>query len=121
MNTPGKIITLDAGSAAIERHRIIALGTEDYQAVQATSPSNIIGVTTETGAPAEGRVDVILDGVATVEYGGTVTRGDFLTSDANGCAVTASAGDEIVGRALISGVSGDYGSVIVGPGKLVGA
>lgn len=118
MNSPGKIITLDAGSADIERHRIVAVGTQDYEVVQASGSAGLIGITTETGAPAGGRADVILDGVATVEYGGTVARGAFLTSGPDGRAVTAIDGNEIIGRALIAGVAGDLGSAIISHGQL---
>ncbi|EHN77499.1 hypothetical protein SMCF_2974, partial [Streptomyces coelicoflavus ZG0656] len=48
-----------------------------------------------------------------VEYGGPVTRGARLTSDAEGRAVAAApaAGQtvEIIGRAMVSGVLGDFG------------
>ena len=56
-------------------------------------------------------VDVIKSGIADVIYGGTVTRGDYLTSNATGFAVVAVAGDNVIGTAELSGVSGDLGAV----------
>jgi hypothetical protein len=55
-------------------------------------------------------------GKSKVQYGGTVTAGDKLASDANGKAVTATTGQSVVGIALVSGVSGDIGSMAV-PGS----
>lgn len=125
MNTPGKIITLDAG-AAIEKHRIVKIGSADYAALQAAAVTDaIIGVSTEVAATSGNRVDVITSGVATVEYGGNVTRGDLLTTDANGKAVAAApaagVNNQVIGRAIISGVAGDYGSVLIVPHQIQGA
>ena len=61
-----------------------------------------------------------------VEYGGTITRGDFLMSDASGKAVkatddadtlegTVSAGIDVGARALESGTSGTLGYVELTP------
>lgn len=120
MNIPGKIITLDA-SAEVAGRRIVTLTGDDYEAAQASAASDaLIGISTETGAPDGGRLDVIIDGVSNVEYGGTVAAGDPLTADAQGRAITAADGDNVVGRALIAGVSGDIGSVIIAPFVLPG-
>lgn len=48
-----------------------------------------------------------------LEYGGTVTRGDWLKPDANGKGVTASANDIAGAKALKSGVLGTKAPVIV--------
>ena len=67
------------------------------------------------GAAAGTVCDVHVTGPAPIEYGGPVTRGARLTSDAQGRAVVAApaAGQtvEIIGRALVSGVLGDFGKV----------
>lgn len=55
-------------------------------------------------------------GVALVEIGGTVTRGDALTSDSNGRAITTTTeGDVIVGWSVQSGVIYDLIDFIVQP------
>lgn len=56
----------------------------------------------------------VTHGVATAIYGGTVTAGNKLATDANGKLVAANPGDPVVGRALTSGVSGDMGTVLLG-------
>lgn len=120
-----KIIeTYDAG-AAIAAYRIIKHGADDDNVVQAAAVSDaIIGVTNLLGAASGERVDVIEHGVAEVEFGGTVVRGDPLTSDANGKAVKAapSAGvnNRIVGFAKVSAVSGDIAPIRVAPSQIQG-
>lgn len=55
--------------------------------------------------------DVGYDGVSKAVYGGTVTRGDYLTTDSSGRLVTATTGQLACGVARVSGVIGDIGSV----------
>lgn len=93
---------------------IVKHGAADGAAVQATAANDaFIGVSDVMGAPAGGTCDVQTDGPADVIYGGNVTRGDRLTSDASGRAITAApaagATVEIIGRALVTGVLGDRG------------
>ena len=54
------------------------------------------------------RLDIIRDDLAEVEFGGTVTRGQALTSDASGKAVAATVtGSRVIGYAEVSAVAGD--------------
>lgn len=104
---------------------LVKPGAADMGVLAAAAVSDkIIGVSTDIAAASGERCDVILDGVADVLYGGTVTRGDPLTSDASGRAVTAAPGagtnNSIIGRALISGVVGDIGQCIVSIGIMQG-
>lgn len=105
--------------AAVTARRIVKYGTADGKVLHADGVSAaMLGVTGELGqATAGGRVDVHTHGLAEVEYGGTVTRGDRLTSDANGKAIAAPAGIhcKTVGTAHVSGVSGDIGVVRIAP------
>lgn len=99
-------------TTAVAGYRIVKHGAADGAAVQATAATEaFIGVADAQGAAAGGVLDVHVEGTATVEYGGNVTRGDRLTADANGKAITAApaagATAEIIGRALVSGVAGD--------------
>ena len=58
-------------------------------------------------------------GQALVDLGGTVTRGDAVTSDGNGRGVsTTTDGDIIIGWAMQSGVSRDLVTVLINPGYL---
>ncbi len=56
-----------------------------------------------------------IDGRLLIVYGGTVTAGDALSSDANGAAITQSSTNIVNGTALESGVAGDIGSMIFAP------
>jgi hypothetical protein len=63
-------------------------------------------------------------GIAPVEYGGNVTRGDPLTSDGDGKAITATAAGgsnvRLIGIAGSSGVLGDIGSAIISQSLMQG-
>lgn len=106
--------------------RLVKFGSNDYGVVQASASSDkIVGVSVPLITVASGdTVDVAQDGIADVQLGGTVTRGDLLTSDANGCAITAapSAGTNarIIGMAQVSGVANDIIPVLVEIGSFQG-
>lgn len=112
--------------AAIGKYRIVKFGSADGSVAQAAAPTDLlVGVTGRVTATAAGeRVDVSRSGIREVEYGGNVARGDKLTSDANGKAVTAApaagANASIIGVAEVSGVSGDIGSLLIAPGVMQG-
>jgi len=125
MHNPGLIKNLLA-AAVIAPYRIVKFGVDDNHVVQSAAATDaLIGVTGQLGAlAAESRVDITLSGVVYVEYGGVVTRGDPLTSDAKGMAVVAipAAGvnNRIIGFAMVSGVLGDVGSVDISKNKIQG-
>jgi hypothetical protein len=125
MNSPTQTKNFTAG-AAVTKRRIVKFGAADFTAVMAAAPTDLlIGVSAELDAASGGRVDVHLAGIAEVEYGGNVTRGQELTSDANGKAVAAAPAEgvnnAVIGRAMLSGVEGDVGSVLLAPGQIQGA
>lgn len=124
MNNPGLIKTFVAG-AAVTKHRIVKFGSSDDAVIQGAAATDaLIGVSTEVDSASGERVDVIMNGVANVEFGGTITRGAPVTSDANGKAVAAApasgVNNRIIGFAGVSGVSGDIGSVIISQGSIQG-
>lgn len=104
--------------AAILPFRLVKAGAADGSIAPATAAANaIMGVADSLGAAAAGDVvDVIAGGYASVTYGGTVTRGAALTSDATGRAIVAAAGNRIIGYAVTAGVVGDVGTVHVSLG-----
>jgi len=111
--------------AAISAARIVKVGAADYGVLTAAAVSDkIIGISTEIDAASGERIDVIHEGIADLKLGGTVARGDFLTTDASGQGVTAApaagTNNQIVGKALISGVSGDIIPVLIAPSMLQG-
>jgi len=53
--------------------------------------------------------EVAILGVSKLQVGAAaVNAGDLLASDANGCAVTAVAGNKVLGRALAAGAAGSF-------------
>lgn len=116
MNNPGLIKSLVA-ETAITKKRFVKFGsTNDYVVQAAAATDAIIGVSAEIDADAGERIDIIIDGIAEVEFGGNVTRGaSFLTADSDGKAVAAAPAAGVTNRvggiAMESGVDGDIGSV----------
>ena len=111
--------------AAIAANRIVKFGAADDKVLQAAAVGDkLIGVC-DNVAPALGeRVDIIVSGIADVRIGGAVTRGDPLTTDANGKGVAAApaggTNNRIIGMALASGVLDDIIPVLVSPSMLQG-
>ena len=104
---------------------IVKMGSADGQILAAAAATDkLMGVTTDIGAAINERADMIMGGVADVLFGGAVTRGDPLTSDASGRAVTAApaagANVRLIGFALVSGVLGDVGQIEVKQGLMQG-
>lgn len=87
-------------------------------ATAATDP--LIGVCDSPKGAAQGEaMDVVLSDIAQVRYGGTVAAGDLLTSDAQGRAIaTTTAGQRVVGIALVAGAVDDIGSVLLNQGAV---
>ncbi|MBN2895046.1 MAG: DUF2190 family protein [Campylobacterales bacterium] len=113
------VLTFVAG-AAIAANTLVKFGSADGEVAQAAAATDgVIGIS-ELGAEGAGdRVDVTLAGIEEVTYGGTVTRGDLLTTDANGRAISATvAGSRIIGYALESGVAGDIVGVMIAPSQI---
>ncbi|MEQ8318759.1 MAG: DUF2190 family protein [Rhodospirillales bacterium] len=123
--------------AAVTKRRIVKFGSADYTAIQAAATGDaMFGVSAELDAASGERFDVHVAGVAEVEYGGNVTRGELLTADADGKAVAvtrhthaenaagtyaqdaetgAASAVRVIGTAMVSGVDGDIGSVQINP------
>lgn len=111
--------------AAISPFRIVKMGSNDGEVVQAAAATDLLmGVTGELGPASGERIDIQKIGIARIEFGGTVTRGNAVTSDANGKAVAAApaagANARIIGFAEVSAVSGDIADVFIAPGVMQG-
>lgn len=124
MANPGLTKSFTA-EAAVSPYRIVKFGTGDDKVIQAAAVSDaMFGVANNLGGDIGKRCDVIMEGTAEVEYGGTITRGQPLTSDANGKAAAsapaAGINNRIIGFALVSGVAGDIGSVQLSPSQIQG-
>lgn len=118
----GLVKSFKAG-AAIAQRRIVKFGAADGEVIQAAAAADLsLGVCVQPGgASAAGeRVDVQLTDIAEVEFGGAVTRGQEVTSDASGKAVAAAPGAganvRIVGIAMNTQANGDFGDVLLSQG-----
>ncbi len=118
MANPDFIKSFKSGGV-IPPNSMIKFGSTDGVVEAATSATDgVIGVS-ELGADAAGDiVDVTMGGVEEVKLGGTVSAGDFLTSDAASKAVSAAAGNRVVGFAMESGVIGDIIGAFISPSKI---
>ena len=124
MRNQGLVKAFNAG-AAISRNRIVKFGADERNVIQGAAATDaLIGVSDNIDIPSGEVVDVVLTGVATVMYGGTVTVGALLTSDSTGRAVVAApaagANNRIIGVAMVAGVVGDLGAVLLSPASLQG-
>lgn len=116
--------SFNAGGA-LAANSIAKVGANDYGVLPAAAATDkLLGITTEIPATSGERVDVALLGVADLKLGGTVTRGDLITSDASSNGVTsapaAGVNHRIVGVAQVSGVSGDLIPVLLSGTSLQG-
>lgn len=120
------LIKEGTAEGAITKYRIVKFGASDGGYVQAAAAADALaGVYGENFDVVSGeRLGVVKAGIADVEFGAAVTRGQPLTSDANGRAVPAApaagANVRLIGFAEVSGVSGDVGQVWVEPGLMQG-
>lgn len=108
MNIPRNYTT----QAATLQYTLAKFGTADGTVVPAAAATDaIIGAFDELNHDSGDRADVVRLGRCLIKLGGTVTRGDTLTSDGNACAIKAvpAAGSNAttIGKAEVSGVAGD--------------
>lgn len=117
MRTDTLIKTFTCGSA-IAGYTLVTLASAAGAVEAANAVTDVlIGVTTQIGSQDNGRVDVVMGGVTEVKIGGSVTKGDVLTTDASGHAVTATqATDRVIGLALQTAVAGDIASILLAQG-----
>lgn len=120
------LVTPHKPGGAIDKYRLVKHGSSDGEVVQAAgADAAIIGVSTRIAVAAtDPQVDVVRGGVAEVEYGAAISRGDRVTSDADGKAISSAPGVGahafIAGFAEVSGNNGDIGSVFLSPGYITG-
>jgi hypothetical protein len=116
MANPGFSKTFDA-ITDIPAYRIVK--AVNGGAALASSPEDhVLGISTTVDAFEGNGVDVVFDRSAELKLGNAVSFGDPITSDANGCGVTAASGEKYVGTALRDGALDDIIPVLVRPGLL---
>lgn len=122
------VFSLKAGGNIYPR-RVVIYGADDDTVVQATAGTDMVigvsyipdsemdpipvGQARNPVVAAGDMLDVVFGGIAEVDFGGTITRGQRLTANADGKAVAATPGDYVVGIATVSGADGDLGSMLV--------
>jgi len=109
----------------IDPYLIVKPGANDYDvALGAASTDELIGVSGSVKTLAGQTCDVTEAGPAFVKLGGNVTRGDLLTSDANGKAIAAApaagVNARVIGHARVSGVLDDVIPAVIGVGRIQG-
>ncbi len=101
-------------SSAIPAYSFVKFNDEKSIKAASVATDNIIGVTDSTNTTENDIADVFMPGeIALILAGGTFSAGDALTSDENGYAIKADAGDNIGAVALQDAVSGDIIQAIV--------
>lgn len=110
---------------ATEAFRIAKSGSDDGLIAQASAATDaLLGIFDELAHADGERTDVIRDGMARVQYGGTVARGDWLTADSDGKAVktapSAGSNVSVIGRAEVAGVAGDIVPIVLAIGQIQG-
>lgn len=111
-------------AGAITKQRIVKFDAADGEVVQAAAATDLLlGVAAATAASGD-RVRVDHEGIVQVEAGGAITRGDYVTSDANGKAVAAAPGagvnNSVIGRALVTAANADIFPVLLGLSRVQG-
>lgn len=119
------LIKQGVAEGAIPAYRIVKPGGTDTGYALATAAADALcGVSESVPATSGERLDVVKTGIADVEFGGQVSRGQPVTSDASGKAVAAApaAGSNvrIIGFAEASAVAGDISPVLLAPGVVQG-
>lgn len=126
MSNPTLIRNFTAGSGGVGANKIVKPGAADWEAVNSAAAADFhVGVCVQPGGAAQGeRADVALQGIVEVIAGGTITRGNSVTSDASGNAVAAApstgVNNRIVGIALVSAVANDIIPILLAQGSVQG-
>jgi hypothetical protein len=104
--------------APLEAYRLVTFATGINAVEMADAVTDpLLGVSTSVGSQDNGRCDVIVAGVSEVVIGGTVSRGDVLTTDASGRAVLSTQiTDRVVGMALADAVVDDIAAMLIAQG-----
>lgn len=89
---------------------IVMFDSDDDTVIVGTAATDLLIGVALAAAASGARVEVQLAGIAFVKLGGTVARGEDVTSGAAGAGVKLTAAATIkssIGKAMASGVSGD--------------
>lgn len=111
------VSTADQSSAGVYCFQKVDASNDQSVVIASAATDNIVGVL-QTKPKAGKAANVQWLGSSKVIAGGTITRGDKVTSDSSGHAITTtSAGNTVAGIALSSAVSGDIVEIFLTPGS----
>ena len=113
MHNPILIKTFPA-DGAIAKDRLVALTAGGSVSQASSASAYILGATDRLGAADQDKIDVILQGIAEVEAGESITAPATITANATGQAVVATSGDQVIGLAITSAAAGEVVSVLIG-------
>ncbi len=106
-----------AAGASVTAFTIAKMGSDDNTMVPAAASTDLLIGVFQHDAASGAEVRVMLSGISRVKAGGSITRGNMVTSDASGYAVAVSAGAGTnayaIGYALASASSGDIIPVLI--------
>ncbi len=109
--TTGLVDTDSATGFAIGRCRLIAIGSDDTQAVQAsgtgTALIGVIGWSASYNRVGDAMSVIMWSPSFQLRAGAAIAVGDYLTSDAEGRAIPAASGQQVVGRATSTAAAAD--------------
>jgi len=107
--------------ATVNPYRAVIFGADDLHVIQgAAATDKTIGVNqSPQAALLEDCTMIAFTGLGKIELGGTVVRGDLLTSDSvgRGVASLVAPTDRVIGVALASGGTGDIIRLSITPSK----
>ncbi|MBI5056996.1 MAG: hypothetical protein HZB61_10320 [Nitrospirae bacterium] len=117
--TSGLEKSAKCAAAIAVANTIAKFGADDNTLSAALAATDgLIGIFQHITSAAGEDVRVMLDGISDLKLGGTVTRGDQITSDSAAKGVKATLGQNYIGYALASGVTGDIIPVLIAPGMI---
>jgi hypothetical protein len=125
--TQGLLVKGYTAGANISARKIVKWGAADNTVIPATAATEaLVGVVApDVDVTSGATADVHMLGIVECIAGGTITRGDPVTSDANGDAVAAApaagVNNRIIGYAEVSAVDNDIFTVILAPSGMQGA
>lgn len=104
-------------NAEISRERIIKFASDGAVVQASVATDSLIGIALQDASEGA-NADVALAGLAEVEAGGSITAGAFITSDSDGKAVAAVAGNSYIGIACNSASAGERVTVSISIGSI---
>lgn len=107
-------ITIPASAdLSTKQYELAVIDTSGQLAILASQGADADGVLYNDPNAAGVEGTLAFGGKVKVKYGATITAGDKLTSGADGRAETAASGDHVIGKAVVSGVDGDIGEMLI--------